>query len=166
MPDICWILTLMLMLCVKDILLKMFLYVHGSEIQNFAWAYMEQNCLAFRLFCLFVFILFFSPALLERASLQFLRKPKQFSRNKNSWGFIWFFVVVVCLEAGHGECKAQLWSSCVEFGIDLLQAQIILMLWRLYIDVNIITREMRCYSRTWLGKLEVLFFMGATASVP
>lgn len=50
----------MLMLCVKDILLKMFLYVHGSEIQNFAWAYMEQNCLAFRLFlfvCLrFVFL--------------------------------------------------------------------------------------------------------------
>lgn len=33
------------MLCVKDVLLKMFLYMHVNEIRNFACVYMEQNCL-------------------------------------------------------------------------------------------------------------------------
>lgn len=34
------------MLCVKDVILKMFLYTHVNEICNFACVYMEQNCLA------------------------------------------------------------------------------------------------------------------------
>lgn len=54
------------MLCVKDVLLKMFLYMHVNEICNSASVCVEQNCLEIFQGCvLFVFFL----ALLERVSL-------------------------------------------------------------------------------------------------
>lgn len=51
------------MLCVKDVLLKMFLYMHVNEIRNFASVYMEQNHLEIFQGC------FFFLALPERVYL-------------------------------------------------------------------------------------------------
>lgn len=41
------------MLCVKDVLVKMFLYMHVNEICNFASVYMEQNHLEIFQGCFF-----------------------------------------------------------------------------------------------------------------
>lgn len=62
------ILSLMHMLCVKDALLKIFLYMHVNEICNFACVYMEQNCLEMFQSCGFD-AFFFSLVLLERVRL-------------------------------------------------------------------------------------------------
>jgi len=49
----CSILRLMHTLCVRDVLLKMFLYMHVNEICKFDCVYMEQNCLEIFQGCFF-----------------------------------------------------------------------------------------------------------------
>lgn len=62
------------MLCVKGILSKMFLYMHVSEICNFACVYMEQNCWEIFSSSFFFFLFSFLPCSPGESFFVILRK--------------------------------------------------------------------------------------------